>query len=359
VVTSDAKLAALPWEFLYDPRRGDFVALSTRSPLVRQIESADTPAPLAPISPPIRILLLCADPTGDLGTARDIDFLQHLESSTRSVAVTIVRSATRAAVQAALDGGQYHIVHFSGTGVEAPERARRDRRVEQLLALVAEDGREYEMHPMAEALAGLQRQAHLRLAYLSACYTDQAASVLVPLGVPSVIGWRGSVTVDACVLFSTGLYQALAGGASLETAVTDGRRLIALELPGAQDWGMSVFHLQAPNGTMLGAAESHVPASRVARAGTIGAEKRPEWSALAARLDVYDRNLAALLSESKRFGANPPDFIRHQLEEAATRLRVQSDQAGTNPPEPLEQRLREARERLQAAEQVLGRLKSA
>jgi hypothetical protein len=362
VITSDARLGALPWEFLYDPRRGDFVALSTRSPLVRQFESTRPTVGFAPITPPLKVLLLCADPTGDLGTARDIELLEQLQSSSPSLlALTVVQSATRAELQAALAKKQYHIVNFSGTGTEAQERsrnARRERGAAQLLALVAERDREYELHPIAETLAGLRSQSDLRLVYFSACHTDEAASVLVPLGVPSVIGWRGLVAVDAYVQFSTGLYRALLGGASLETAVTDGRRLIDLELPGARDWGMSVFHLQAPSGTML-AAESQVSSSSAARSGPLATEKRSEWSALAARLDVYDRNLAALLAQSDRFGANLPEFVMVQLGEAAEKLRAQSKRVGPNSPEPLLQRLREADERLKAAEQMLGRPKSA
>ncbi|HEY1402611.1 MAG TPA: hypothetical protein VGB05_00645, partial [Pyrinomonadaceae bacterium] len=38
IVLNHAELAALPWEFLFDPSRKDFITLSTRSPLVRQWE---------------------------------------------------------------------------------------------------------------------------------------------------------------------------------------------------------------------------------------------------------------------------------------------------------------------------------
>jgi hypothetical protein len=365
VIADDARLAALPWEFLYDPRRGDFVALSTRSPLVRQLD-APPPPPRVPITPPIRVLLACADPLGNLGTERDVELLRRLETSGRSaLAVTVVQSATADALRAALEGGQYHVVHFSGTAVDARrERSgdgfdsgpRRDRAADQLLALVSgRDGEpDYEMHPVEAALAGLRRQSQLRFVLLSACYTDRAANVLVPMGVPAVIGWRGLVAVDACVHFAHGLYRALLDGAPLETAVTEGRRLIALELPGARDWGMAVFHLQAPSGTPLAPPPPQGTSGAAARPAPSDAEKRPEWSALASRLDVYERNLDALLAESTRFGAALPEFIRSQIEDAAGRLRDQSERAGANLPAPLEQRLREARERLVAVEQMLG-----
>lgn len=56
------QLAALPWEFLYDQDIGDFVCLSTRTPLTRFLR---LPAPLrAPaIAPPLRILMMAASPS--------------------------------------------------------------------------------------------------------------------------------------------------------------------------------------------------------------------------------------------------------------------------------------------------------
>ena len=57
-------LAALPWEYLYDPERGDFLGLSIATPVVRYIA---LPRPIKPFAtrPPLRILGLIAA-TADL-----------------------------------------------------------------------------------------------------------------------------------------------------------------------------------------------------------------------------------------------------------------------------------------------------
>jgi len=55
-------LAVLPWEFLYDPRRGGYICLSQHTPLVRYLELAQSIRPLQ-VTPPLRILAMIASPT--------------------------------------------------------------------------------------------------------------------------------------------------------------------------------------------------------------------------------------------------------------------------------------------------------
>ena len=44
-------LANLPWEFLYDPRRGEYICLSQQTPLVRYLELPQAIRPLAVTHP--------------------------------------------------------------------------------------------------------------------------------------------------------------------------------------------------------------------------------------------------------------------------------------------------------------------
>jgi hypothetical protein len=55
------ELAALPWEFLYDPRQAEYVCLSRGTPVVRYLE---LPQPIQPLSvtPPLHILGMVASP---------------------------------------------------------------------------------------------------------------------------------------------------------------------------------------------------------------------------------------------------------------------------------------------------------
>ena len=53
------ELAALPWEFLYEPGRDDYLCLST--PLVRYLDVPEPRRPLT-VTPPLRILAMVARP---------------------------------------------------------------------------------------------------------------------------------------------------------------------------------------------------------------------------------------------------------------------------------------------------------
>ena len=55
------ELAALPWEFLYDPGRDDYLSLST--PLVRHLDVFEPQRPLT-VAAPLRILAMAASPRG-------------------------------------------------------------------------------------------------------------------------------------------------------------------------------------------------------------------------------------------------------------------------------------------------------
>ena len=56
------ELSALPWEFLYDPKR-DYLSLSSRTPLVRYPE-VPQPIERLTVTPPLRILGMVASPLG-------------------------------------------------------------------------------------------------------------------------------------------------------------------------------------------------------------------------------------------------------------------------------------------------------
>ena len=66
----DPALAALPWEFLYDPRRGDYVCLSQRTPLVRYLEAAGARSSPWRSAPPLRDPGHGGQPPGPAGAGR-------------------------------------------------------------------------------------------------------------------------------------------------------------------------------------------------------------------------------------------------------------------------------------------------
>ncbi|CAN5610668.1 hypothetical protein BH10CHL1_BH10CHL1_09680 [soil metagenome] len=54
-------LATLPWEFLYDPRKRDYLCLDPNTPLVRYTDLTQTP-PALMVQPPLRILGMVTAP---------------------------------------------------------------------------------------------------------------------------------------------------------------------------------------------------------------------------------------------------------------------------------------------------------
>src|SRR5688500_2540560 len=56
------ELAAVPWEYLYDTRRGDYLAISSATPLVRYVPLQQAIEPLK-VTPPLRILAMIASPS--------------------------------------------------------------------------------------------------------------------------------------------------------------------------------------------------------------------------------------------------------------------------------------------------------
>ena len=61
-LTETPELLDLPWEFLYDSTRSQFVALLTKTPVVRFM---DLPTPIQPLQVqlPLRVLVVISDPT--------------------------------------------------------------------------------------------------------------------------------------------------------------------------------------------------------------------------------------------------------------------------------------------------------
>jgi hypothetical protein len=113
-------LAALPWEFLYDPDQGDYVCLSNRTPLVRYLEMAQAVQPLK-ITPPLRILCMIASPSDQdpLDVTREQsrvqEALRELEQQ-GVIELTWMPGQTAHDLQRAMQSGPWHVFHFIGHG---------------------------------------------------------------------------------------------------------------------------------------------------------------------------------------------------------------------------------------------------
>ena len=249
------ELAALPWEFLYDPGRDDYLCLS--STLVRYLDVPE-PRRLLTVTPPLRILAMVARPhdLGPLNTEHEqrrlIEALLSLDRS-GGVQLRWVGGQTWWDLQHALDQGGWHIFHFIGHGDFDTQSG------EGVLGLAGEDGG---VHRLAASDLALLLQEHhsLRLVVLNSCDTARAsatdrfsstASVLMRRGIPAVVAMQYEISDPAAIAFARGFYTALAARYPVDQAVTRARRAIKLARQNTLEWATPVLYLRSPTGALF------------------------------------------------------------------------------------------------------------
>ncbi len=136
-----ADLAALPWEFLFDDRRGEYLCLSKNTPTIRYLELPD-PIPRLTVTPPLRILGMIASPE-DLPRLDVEREKQRIEIAVRDLQkqgfleLSWLPGQTWRDLHKAMWGGPWHVFHFIGHGGF-------DRYTDEgLLALADEQGKKH------------------------------------------------------------------------------------------------------------------------------------------------------------------------------------------------------------------------
>lgn len=246
-----ADMAALPWEFLYDARRAEYLSLSTTTPIVRYVELADPQEPLA-VAPPLRLLAMAAGPS-DLPVLDVAQERRRMEAALGPLEgrfeLEWVKGETWRDLQAALRHGPWHAFHFVGHGGFDANLG------EGIIALTADDGTTHRLS--ATDLGRLLGDHHpLRLAVLNACEGARAdrldvfsstAAVLVRRGTPAVVAMQYEITDSAAVELSRAFYGALATGLAVDESLGEARKAVALAVPGTLEWGTPVLYLRAPD----------------------------------------------------------------------------------------------------------------
>jgi len=286
-----AELAALPWEFMYDPSQAKYICLSSHTPLVRYLE---LPQPLQALSvtPPLRILGVAANPENlaDLDTDRE---KQRVEKATEDlkekglVELTWLRGQTWQDLQRAMRGGPWHIFHFIGHG------GFNSRTDEGLIALMDDVGK---ARYLSATQLGMLLTDHrsLRLVVLNSCegargsehdVFSSTASILVQQGIPAVLAMQYEITDQAAIVLSHAFYEALADGWPVDAAVGEARKSISLEIANTVEWGTPVLYMRSPNGMLFDVAQKLNSSSTQSRGVTKEKGKAPSASDLKRRQD--------------------------------------------------------------------------
>ncbi len=250
-------LAAIPWEFMYDERRAEYLALSTSTPLVRYIELPDAIEPLL-VTGPLRILGMVASPN-DLASL-DVDRERlRIQDATKElqarglVEIHWLERATWRDLQQALRREKWHVFHFVGHGGFDPSTQ------EGLVALVDEDGGTFRL-PATELSRLLGDHQPLRLTVLNACegargsshdlFASTAATV-VRRGTPAVVAMQYEITDRAAIEFSRSFYEAIADGLPVDVALAESRKSVSVAISNTLEWGTPVLFMRSADGILF------------------------------------------------------------------------------------------------------------
>ncbi len=266
------ELAALPWEFLYDPREAEYICLCRDTPVVRYLELPRPPTPLT-VTAPLRVLGMVASPKGlePLDVEREKQRIERALAGLQDeglVELTWLEGQTWRHLQRAMRLGEWHVFHFIGHG------GFDSARDEGLVALANDRG---EMHRLLATQLGrlLANHRSLRLVVLNSCegarggkqdIFSSTASILVRRGIPAVVAMQYEITDRAAIELARSLYESLADGLPVDASLSEARTAISLGVNNTVEWGTPVLYMRAPDGVLFEVqAGEGVPAPRVRR----------------------------------------------------------------------------------------------
>lgn len=262
-LTETPELAALPWEFLYDPSNHRFLSRSNQTPIVRYLDLPERLKPLA-VQPPLRMLVLIASPY-DLPPLAVEQEWENLKSALAEaeqrglVQLERLATATLPALQTRLREKPFHLFHFIGHG-DFDEAAQTG-----VLYFENEDRKK-------RAVSGdelgvlLHDEETLRVAVLNACRGSRSAGRdpfsgtaqrLVQQGIPAVIAMQAPISDTAALIFSQEFYRAIAFGYPVDAAVAEGRKAIFTQ-GNEVEWGTPVLFMRAADGKIFDVTSSVV-----------------------------------------------------------------------------------------------------
>jgi hypothetical protein len=266
-------LAQLPWEFLYDRRRGDYLALNL--PVVRYL---DVMKPLAPVTVqlPLRILGVISRPEDrdQLDTAAERNALSAALAplGTDLVQLHWLEGSGWEDLWRAARTEPWHILHFIGHG------GFDDSRGEGFLEFVDPGGGARQIYA-TDLGRLLHDNTSLRLAVLNACESGRAAGAdtfsspaasFIRRGFPAAVAMQYEISDPAALVFAQALYGAIAAGQPLDRAVTDARTTVQMSQPGSLEWGTPVLYLRSTSAKVFEVRDASAPvtAPEQARAPT-------------------------------------------------------------------------------------------
>jgi len=210
-------LSDLPWEFLHDGE--DFLVARPKILLSRLPYGSDL-IQSAPLETILRMLVVISGPSGPgcapLDTEKERDrIMQAVDRlyAQRKLEVDFTDDATFETIQSYLNERDYHIVHFTGHGIEKDGQGFLALENDDLSLSLADN----------QAVADLFADRGVRLVVLSACQSDDLACRLAARGVPAALAMQYSILDSSATRFAFSFYQALAAGRAVDRSLTEAR----------------------------------------------------------------------------------------------------------------------------------------
>jgi hypothetical protein len=262
------ELASMPWEYLYDAAREQFLALSTETPLIRYLDLPERVQSLS-IERPLKILVMVSSPDDQppLDTDREWAVLQEALSAIEEggqVAVERLEGASLVDLQRQLRQDDYHVFHFVGHG------GFDERTQDGVLILEDEQGQSHYVSGQ-ELGTILHDQRSLRLAFLNACEGARAsdqdpfagvAQSLVQREIPAVVAMQVAVSDQAAISLVGEFYGALAEGYPVDAALSEARKAVFAS-GNDVEWGTPVIFMRAPDGRIFDLERTRAPSLQV------------------------------------------------------------------------------------------------
>ena len=263
LILDDARLANIPWEYMYVTAGFDetapygFLALDPRISMVRHESLPMAPAPVR-CELPLKLVVGMASPAGmpKLDLQAERRFIETSLAAVDSVNATFVEDMTMEALEESCQGA--HMFHFAGHGAFFSERGN-EAFGSGVVFLSGKDGGKVPLpvHNLALTLRG----AGVRVALLGSCETGRrdgvnpwsgVAPAMMRAGLPAAVGMQYSVYDGTAIAFTRRFYKALSSGLSLDEAVALGRLGMYNEEGGqGSDWGVPVLYLRSDDGVLF------------------------------------------------------------------------------------------------------------
>lgn len=258
------ELYQVPWEYCRDDK--SFLSLNKDTPVVRYIDTNRTPNPIS-VPYPVKILLAWANPE-DLDTLdvqSEIDAVKDALAEfvdSGKVVIEDLPDASPSTLVSKVRQSPPHIFHFIGHGALLPRGGG---------ALALDNGRKSHVLLDGDRMLRLFQGDETKLIILSACQSgatggdaadnkaDKSSSAqafmglapkLVDGGLPAVVAMQYDLPNLAARPFMETLYQFLALGQPLDTAVTEARIGLDFNILESPHWGIPVLFMRSPDGNI-------------------------------------------------------------------------------------------------------------